>query len=383
MKKTSQIFLLSLALFLISSQATKAFETKSAENVSLKKEDVINGSLYAAGNTITIDGNIKGDLFCAAETLTINGKIDGDVVCAASTIIFNGQAEGSTRLAGQTINVNGQIRHNLQALAETTNLSEKATVGWEMFILSDNAKVDGTVSGDLHGALNSIIINGQIGKDVKLRLGNEKGINPPLVVSEKAKIQGNLFYVSKTPGDISPLAQVKGQVSYSPPNKNTNDNSFFTIAWKELIAIFSAFIIGLVLISLWREPIISITDNMTTNKGLAISAGAIVLFLTPIISVILIFTIIGLPLALIILCLWIIALYISKIICGILIGRLFLKKINKTESSSLIWAMISGITLLYVLMALPFIDWLVSLLAIIWGLGGLYFYIKKGITLNS
>lgn len=382
MKKTSLIFLTSLALFLISSQKTLAFETKTADNVSLRKDETINGTLYAAGSTVTIDGNVKGDLICAAQTVTVNGKVDGDIVCAAETINLNGQVADSARLAGQTININGNIGHNLQAFAATLNLNEKAAVAWDVFVAADNAVIDGKIAGSLHGALRTVQINSQIGQDVKLRLGGEGGKSKPgLVITDKATVKGNLFYTAVTPADISPGAKINGQVSYSLTVAGIEKDAFFVIALGKLVSIFSALVVGLVLISLWREAIIATTDNMLARSGLSFGTGTVVLALTPIIALILVFTIICIPLAVIMACLWLIALYIAKINTGIMLGRLLLRKTSKEGKSSLIWAMIAGIIILWTVSALPLIGWLASLAAIVWGLGGIYLYAKGKLSI--
>ena len=75
--------------------------------------------------------------------------------------------------------------------------------------------------------------------------------------------------------------------------------------------------------------------------------------------------------------LWLIALYLSKILVGILIGRWLLNKFLLKRKDSLILGMVIGIVVVYSIFALPFFGWIMSFLAMFWGLGGIMLALKK------
>ena len=116
---------------------------------------------------------------------------------------------------------------------------------------------------------------------------------------------------------------------------------------------------------------------MLTKVGASLGWGILALLLTPLIVIILLITIIGIPLSLILLALWLIALFVSKILVGILIGRSLLNNFWLEKKDSLILAMIIGIVITYLIFALPIIGFPVSLLAVLWGLGGIFMALKK------
>lgn len=109
----------------------------------------------------------------------------------------------------------------------------------------------------------------------------------------------------------------------------------------------------------------------------SLGLGVLALLLTPIIVIILLITIIGLPLAFILFALWLIAIYASKILVGILIGRDLINNYWPKQKDSLILAMIVGIIIASLIFALPIIGRIVSLLAMLWGLGGIMLALKK------
>ncbi|MCK4553560.1 hypothetical protein KAU19_01185, partial [Candidatus Parcubacteria bacterium] len=120
-----------------------------------------------------------------------------------------------------------------------------------------------------------------------------------------------------------------------------------------------------------------LTDKMLDKVGPSIGWGVIVMFLTPIIAILLLITLIGMPLAFILIGVWLIALFVSKILVGILIGRELLKRFWEKKKDSLLLAMVIGIVIAWIIFSLPIIGWLLCLVAMWWGVGGIWLYFRK------
>ena len=63
-----------LSLFIFGGVA-RAQAVRSAENVTVPKNQVINSMLYSTGTDIKIEGTINGDLFCFGQNITISGIV--------------------------------------------------------------------------------------------------------------------------------------------------------------------------------------------------------------------------------------------------------------------------------------------------------------------
>jgi predicted membrane protein len=85
---------------------------------------------------------------------------------------------------------------------------------------------------------------------------------------------------------------------------------------------------------------------------------------------------IGLPIALIILALWAILLFLSKIIASLALSDYLFKLFNKEKINNNL-KISAGIFLFCILVSIPYIGWFFSLLALLAGLGSIYFYIKN------
>lgn len=386
MKKTN-LLLLAFLLFLLLPFTVRAFEIKTSNSVVVEETEVIEGSLYAAGSEININGQINGDLICAGGKITINGKISGDIICAGQEININNTVGGNVRAAGETINLTSSTTKNVTLFGSIINFSPHSFTGGEVLLFGAEGDLNGEIVGDLHGMLSILKLNGTVRKNVNFKFDERiekeiKGIkyndDNPIQIGEKAKIEGNLFYTSKKEGRISENAEIKGEVKHHRLEDKNNKNSYFILgSFKGLFSVFSALVVGLVLISLFRGRIISITDHMIENIGASAGWGILILFLTPIIIFILIITLIGIPLSLILVAIWLMAIYLSKIITAILVGRSIVEKIWTKKKDSLIWSMILGIIISWFIFSLPFLGWLLSLIAIFWGLGGIWTHLKQ------
>ncbi|MCX6796244.1 MAG: hypothetical protein NTW06_01975, partial [Candidatus Falkowbacteria bacterium] len=76
---TTLIVFFALILLPIGAQAAIY---KTGSSVYVGKDLIVPDNLYAAGNTVTIDGTVKGDLICAGGSIIVNGKVEGDVIGA-------------------------------------------------------------------------------------------------------------------------------------------------------------------------------------------------------------------------------------------------------------------------------------------------------------
>jgi len=376
MKKA--IIILTIAIILLPLTAS-AYSLKKGDSIYVPKDEVIEGSLYAVGSTLNIEGKVTGDVFCAGQTINISGEVAGDIFCAGQSINVSGKVGGSMRLAGNAINFNGQVARNAITAGATIVTAASSSIGWDLLVLGNAFELRGDIGRDLYGSAGKVTVTGQVGKNLDLNFGSQNDNEKPLTITSAAKINGNVKYKSDKDAIVETGAIVQGETIHNFPAAPAKKSNLADLGWwwGKLISIFSALVIGLVLISFWREPVLKITDLMLAKTGPSFGWGILALLLTPIIVVILLITIIGIPLSLILLALWLIAIYASKILVGILVGKSLLNNFWPKQKDSLILAMIVGVVITYLIFALPFVGWIISLLAVLWGLGGIMLALKK------
>ncbi|MFA7088255.1 MAG: hypothetical protein WC146_02865 [Patescibacteria group bacterium] len=359
-----------LALFLTSAIAAKATDTKASDSVYVAKDEIISGNFYAVGQTITVDGVIGGDLIAAAQTINVNGRIDGDIIAAGQDITINGEVGGNIRIAGSSLVINGSVVRNVNAFGANIILGSESSVGWDVYLAGANAELRGVINGGLSGNIGQSLITGTIGKNVNLKLpsGNT---SQKLIITNEAVINGNLSYKSKNDAQISEKATIAGEIQKTE-NKQPQKNWFLVWLWSKIFSIFSALVVGLVLIFLGKTITPKILKKIEERPTKLLIPGLIFMFVVPPAAIVLAFTLIGIPLAIIIGLLWVVSLYIAKILTAILVGELLITKVFKKKISSLMWPLALGVSLCWLFFSIPFIGWVFGLIATWLGLGAIW-----------
>lgn len=330
------------------------------------------GNLYAAGQTVTIDGTVSGDVIAAAQTININGRVEGDIIVAAQDVTINGEVGGNVRIAGNSLTINGTVTRNVNAFGANVVFGSESLVGWDVYLAGANIEARGTIDGNLDGWAGKALLMGKVGKNVNLKLDRGDD-NQKLTIAPEAIIGGNVAYTSKNAAAISEKANIAGEITQNTPTTKET-NVFLMWLWGKLFAIFAAMVVGLFLIFFSKNITAKVLEKMEEKPLKMLLPGLIFMFILPPIALVLAFTLIGIPMALIISTWWLTSVYTAKIMAAILVGKIIIQKINKKKKANLLISLILGVILCWLLFAIPFIGWLLGLVAIWFGLGGLWTY---------
>lgn len=379
MKKFKFKILAMFAVLLLLPAAVLAFTAENGNAIYVGEDRTINGNYYAAGTNVTIDGRVTGDVFCAGQSIVINGTVEGDVICAGQSVSVGGTVGGDLRVAASDINIRGTIERGATVAAANVSIEKDARVGWDVLIAAANVQIRGELGRSLLGGGANYVLGGKINGDVDLYMdsGSMKNKSYGLSVGDTAVIGGRLAYRSVTDADISEKAQISGEVTRKTIKQHGMKKSgiagFFTVF---ALSVLSALAVGWVLIRLWKTPSVEMTENMFAKFWPALGFGSLVFILTPIVVIILAITLIGIRLAFLLIWTWLIVLMLSKVVAGIAVGRLLLRNFWTAKKDSLNLAMFIGIIISWLVFYIPIFGGLLSIAAILWGMGGLVMYLK-------
>ncbi len=360
--------LAALALVLVPSVAL-GFSLKSGDNVTVAKGETHRGSLYAAGQNITIDGDVDGDVWCAGNTITVNGSVRGDVLCAGQTVTINGPVEGNVRVAAQTVGINGTVGRNVSVASQTFTLGSSARVTGEVATLSQVGTINGSVGRDLYGAMESLTLAAAIEGSVDAHVDN-------LNVTSTGRVNGDLNYTSAKTASVGD-DRVGGNINrHEPPKeqqpKDSPRDEFLGWVAGAVYWMLASLVIALLLIWLLPRAVRTVTGIMANRPGPSIGWGVVVMFVVPLAAFVLLFTLVGIPLALLAFGAWLLAWGVSGILVGIAAGRWILGRTDWQEArDSLVWAAVIGIPATILIFAIPILGWTLWLVATWWALGAL------------
>lgn len=373
-KKKFLFLTIFLSLILVLPLATKASYNPKQQQVYIPASENREGNVYLAGQSIVIDGDINGDLIAIGQSIEVNGQIGGDLIAAAQSLNINGEIKGNIRALGENINLNGTTEKNITLLGANINFNETANTGWDFLFLASNTNIKGSIAGELRGIAEIININGKIGKNVNITLNDRA--NGSLNIYSDAIINGNLNYTAKNDANISTKEAVGGKITKSSPKKSQSQETANWL-WRKLYYLFSALIIGLIIVSIFRKKIKNLDNQLPDKIKKSIGPGLLILLVTPLASLFIAATFIGLPLALIIFFFWLIALYLAKILVAIVFGLWLSKKFFEKYKDNVIFIMTIGVTAAWIVFSLPYIGNLLAIMATILGLGFIYILKKQ------
>jgi carbonic anhydrase/acetyltransferase-like protein (isoleucine patch superfamily) len=232
----------------------------------------------------------------------------------------------------------------------------------DVVVLHGNALVRGTVKGDVVVVDGDATIRGRVEGDVVTFGGTA-------TLGRRARVGGDVLYVDKKPV-IAPGAKVSGKTTkFNGKYKNVGVGAAIAIGFWIAVTV-SLLVLGLLLLLLAPRAADAVARTAKTRKGASIGVGILVSILLPLLAVLALVTVVGLPLGIGLL-LALFPLYaIAYVTTAFVFGRLIVK-------GSRIAAFLVGLLILRLLALIPFAGGLIGLLAVIFGLGVLFVTLSR------
>lgn len=365
-----------------SSMAENDNGEKALSTVYLPANTVNENVYWAAGQNINLNAQMKDDVYLAGANIFVNGLIEGDLIAVGSNVVINSEVKGNLRIAAASVTIKGKVGGNLTVLAGLVSLSKEAEVGKNIIVLGGNVELYSKINKNLYGAVGNIFLNNEILGSAYLNIDPDGAV----VLFPETNIHGNLEYSAVKTAEIQAGARVQSEEKFNPivfkPEMGAKKIKGLSLTFW-LISLLGSIIVGLILVYLLKETVLKVNKQLSTNILMKVLKGLICLVVMPIALVILAVTIIGAPLAMILAALYFVALYLTKIFVGIFLGETILKLLANQKDPQLVWSMILGLLLIFVICLIPYLGWIIKLFIVLWGLGALALIVKKELNLEN
>ena len=80
-----------------------AADFRGGDEVVVAADEVIDDDLYAAGETIRIEGTVRGDVIAAGQQVVISGTVEGDLMACGQAVVVTGRVGDDIRMAGMAL----------------------------------------------------------------------------------------------------------------------------------------------------------------------------------------------------------------------------------------------------------------------------------------
>ena len=286
---------------------------------------VLNGSLHIGGQIVSITGTVKGNVYVGAQDFSVNGgNIGGSILAGAQNVNIDKDSTvgGSVLVGASAATIDSQVKRNVFAGAASLNIGEHAVIGKDLYYGTGQNEGQANISG-------KAIITGAVHK-----------AETKVPQKELQTFEGKLPKLTKAIGIVSTLG------SY-----------------------FGALIVGFLYLKLFGKHF-NETASLITNsfwKSLGVGFLVAIAFIPG--FIILLFTLVGIPVAGLSLFILLIYLYTAKIVVGSSLGNWISKRYNWKMSTYKAFSI--GLLVICILRLIPFVGGITGLVVCFAGLGAL------------
>lgn len=286
--------------------------TRSGDNIVIdtpQPDDV-----YIAGGTVIVNAPIRGDLIIAGGDVTINDSVQHDLLIAGGNVVINGHVGDDLRCVGGNIHLLHTTADDAMVMGGKITVAKAANIRGNLISLGGETSIDGQVHGIVNSWAEEITFTGVALQALDLR-ADEIEFNGRVAAEATLAAQ----HISFGPE----AALEKGIRFWNPegkldiPNRAAETPAVFdnSLSTESPRWVFTDFSIGLLLVGYFITALLMIYVFETTigstvqraagnvlNKSLAsLGLGILLCLGLPIVTVLLLITIIGIPIALILL----------------------------------------------------------------------------------
>ncbi len=362
----SRMGLVAVAMILILATIVMPFVANAAtshigRSVDLGQTERITGDLNAAGGTVMMAGTVTGDANIAGGRVKLPGTVDGTANLAGGNVDLSGKIGRSARIAGGEVEITGTIAGDLMVFGGKVSIPSQARIGGDLIVTGGQVDIRGSVAGKVKVNASSVTLGGTVN-------GNADISADSIDVLGTSHIGGKLTYTSTSTADVAPNAVVTGSTVHSTPAAIGNTSRGLFNPWLRVIW---ALLAGIIIVAIAPRLMSAVGRNGRRILP-ALGIGIVSLLFVPILAIVLMVTVVGIPIGVIILTSYLIALYLSQVVVGTMIGRLLLSgRWDDGSRGFNLLCMTLGVIIISALrfIPLPYVSIGVSIIVSIWGLG--------------
>jgi len=316
---------------------------------------IIDNDVYIVSGNIDFKDMVFGNVYLVGEDVKVTSKfIDGNLFVIGNDITIDAEyIVGSIYLIGNNITFKGETK-SIYAISNTFELEKGASILRDIRLIADTTRIKGYISKSIYAMTSN------------------------LNISNDARITENLNYISENE-ILVPEGTVAGQINFTSSDSFERDDSYHQINYLTNIITSIVTILIIALIVLFCTPkFIEIKKKQEPISKLFISAGIglITLILIPIISIMLLISVVGVPMGFILIFAYIILLMIASAIANIVITSRIINKAKPEMNSKLkfIGILILVSLVIKLIGKIPFIGWLIVVIVYLSGIGEIVSY---------
>ena len=343
-----------------------AFVPRGGQTVIFSES--LEDDLYVVGGTVDVAGTVDGDVVAAGGTVTLSGPASGGILAAGGTVRITSAIGRSLRAAAGDLTIGGRIGADAVLAGGSVRIDQAAQVGRDLVAMGGSVHVLGSVARNAFLNGGDVIIGGAVQGNVEVQADR-------VTLLPSARIQGKLRYAADRPVEIQQGAQVTGGIERtSRPTAPQRYYRPFAFRFAgRVMEVLWLLAIGFVALAVAPRGVPRVLERVRRQFGISLLTGFILLVVVPVAALLVAFTVIGIPLSIVAVLLYLATLYPGQIFPAMWLGEWIMRSLGRGGApSSPYLAMTVGVILFAIVVAVPFIGWLLRLVALLAGFGALW-----------
>lgn len=344
---------------------------RTGSTYTLESDAGIEGDAYLVGEDVTTRGSATGDVLVAAGSGTITGPIGGDALLLGGTLTVTAPVAGDVRAVGGELSLSGSTTEDAILAGGTVILTDTSSVGGDLLVYADYLELNGIVAGHVEAHARSVIVRGTLTGPA------EFDANESLTFTGDAQVMSETRYRAPREAVVADTVQVAGTLIYEPVPDGAEDAP--DADWTGfLVRALIAIVAGVLLLVLFPRFTNAASVRALTNNGTLALIGFAVLVCTPLLTLIMLVSFVGIVPGIVILLLYLLALTVAFAFSPVLAGTMLARWLSKTDLPTVAWVSFGAFALSFITL-LPFVGWLVRFLVFLVALGTVCIFAYEGL----
>ncbi|NEU55393.1 polymer-forming cytoskeletal protein [Halorussus sp. MSC15.2] len=302
-----------------------ADETRAGGTVVVEEGETVNESVRAFGGTVVVRGTVNGDLSAMGGNVNVEGRVNGDLQAASGNVRINGTVTGDVSAAGGNV------------------------------VLSES----GRVGGQLDAGAGSVVLDGEVGGDAQIG-ADTITLGPTAVIGGDLTYDGNL--------DRADGARVAGEIRQdSSPDAAVGPAGLVVPKWLAGVYGFLAnLVLGAILLLAFPRFSNGTAERAADNPLRSGGIGLLSFVGIPVLFVLLLISLVGIPLGLLVVLLYPLVLWVGYVYGAFSLGAWGL---GLADTDSRWLALAAGLLAVSVVGFVPILGGIVQFLVLLVGVG--------------
>ena len=330
---------------------------------------------FGAGGTLNLTEPVAGDAFVAGGRVATAGEVQGDLVAAGGDVSVGGGIGDDLYAAGGDVKVDAIVNGNARVAGGSVAVGPATVVTGALTLSGGKVRFEGNTHGHLHATGGRVVLDGTVHGDVEVRAEDVE-------LGPQARIGGKLVVHAPSQPVVPEGAQIAGGIEFhdaevgaylddgeAREHLRTVAHGVGSFLW-----ILGVFVAGTLFTLACPAYSTRAADWIGREPLRSLGLGFVVLVCLPILAVLLLVTIVGIPLALILLLLYALLLFLGWVTAALFVGRKGLELARGLRPATLRWrlgALLLAVLALWLVGQVPYVGGWITFVALLLGIGAL------------